>query len=471
MVTQEQLKLFQDCYADYITRQAYYDYHNRYYNGYTDSLKNFKPLEGRSNLKVKANFVQKLDDEEAEYSFGNGITYSSIDGNVDVINDINYNLKNNNEDYDITLGTELIKYGVAYEISYYKESTEITGEKKYIFKNKIVSPLDGYLYKKDDEPVCFLHMFDKQLDDKHHYIDAYTKDFIYHFDTTWQEIEPPTPNHFGFVPVGYGYVGGIEYNDSRGYVEGDKTNFKTIKDIQDSFETNWSDMVSEVSDFRNAILKLYGVEIKTKKDKDGNDIVDSDGNPIKETPVIRDNCILSFEDKSVQDADWLIKNVNDTFIKNTRDDLKDLMYTLTSHIDNNEKMQSNLSGIALRSKLHSLEAKCNRNEMAMANIIKTRLKCLFRFLYLTENKVYDVNLINIKFTPNIPQDLVNIADVISKIPHEVLSNETKREMLPNVENAKAEQERIDKENKAAEPQVNLDNIPHIGEKGDVKNEI
>lgn len=462
MVTQEELKLFQDCYTDYLTRSTYYDQHNRYYNGYTDSLANFKPMEGRSNLIVKANFVQKLDDEEAEYSFGNGITYSSIDGNADVINDINYNLKNNQEDYDITLGTELIKYGVAYEISYYREHIGITGKKEYIFKNKIVSPLDGYLYKKDDELVCFLHMFDKQLDDKHHYIDIYTKDFIYHFDTTWKEIESPTPNHFGFVPVGYGYVGGIEYNDSRGYVEGDKTNFKTIKDIQDSFETNWSDMVSEVSDFRNAILKLYGVEIKTKKDKDGNDIIGSDGNPVKETPIIRDNCILSFEDKSVQDAEWLIKSINDTFIKNTRDDLKDLIYTLTSHIDNNEKMQSNLSGIALRSKLHSLEAKCNRNEMAMANIIKTRIKCLFRFLYLTENKVYDTNLINIKFTPNIPQDLVNIADVISKIPHEVLSNETKREMLPVIENAKAEQERIDKENDAAEPKVDLDNILPIG---------
>ena len=462
MVTQEQLKLFQDCYADFLTRQAYYDAHNRYYNGYTDSLANFKPLEGRSNLKVKANFVQKLDDEEAEYSFGNGITYSSIDGNVDVINDINYNFKNNKENYDITLGTELIKYGVAYEISYYKECTGITGEKKYIFKNKIVSPLDGYLYKKDDEVVCFLHMFDKQLDDKNHYIDVYTKDCIYHFNTAWAEIEPPTPNHFGFVPIGYGYVAGVEYSDARGYVEGDKTNFKTIKDIQDSFETNWSDMVSEVSDFRNAILKLYGVETKTKKDKDGNEILDKNGNPIKATPVIKDNCILAFEDKSVQDAEWLIKNINDVFIKNTRDDLKDLMYTLTSHIDNNEKMQSNLSGIALRSKLHSLEAKCNRNEMAMANIIKTRLKCLFRFLYLTQNKSYDANLINIKCTPNIPQDLVNIADVISKIPHEVLSNETKREMLPNVENAKAEQERIDKENDAAEPKVDLDNIPPIG---------
>ena len=456
-VTQGQLKLFQDCYADFIVRQAYYDKHNQYYNGYTDSLANYKPMEGRSNLKVKANFVQKLVDEEVEYSFGNDTTYTSINGNTEVIKDIIYNLKNNTEDHDIALGVELIKYGVAFEISFYKKIGD-----KYKFKNKIVSPLDGYLYLKDDVPVCFLHMFDKQLDVQNHYIDVYTDKFIYHFDTTWKEVEQPTINNFGFVPVGFGYVGGQQYNDRRGYVEGDKTIFKTIKDIQDSFETNWSDMVSEVSDFRNAIMKLYGVKTDTKKDENGKEILDSNGNPVKETPVIRDNCILAFEDKASQDAEWLIKNINDVFIKNTRDDLKDLMYTLTSHIDNNEKMQSNLSGIALRSRLHSLESKCKKNEKAMANIIKTRLKCLFRFLDLTESKEYDENLIKIQFTPSIPQDLVNIADIISKIPHEVLSNKSKREMLPNVNNADSEQDQIDKENKASEPKVNLDNITHTG---------
>lgn len=457
-VSQKELKLFQDCYADYLVRQAYYDKHNQYYNGYTDSLANFKPMEGRSNLRVKANFVQKLVDEEVEYSFGNDTTYTSLDGNADVIKDIAYSFKNNAEDHDIALGTELIKYGVAFEISFYKKI-----ENKYKFKNKIVSPLDGYLYLKDDVPVCFLHMFDKQLDIQNHYIDVYTDKFIYHFDTSWKEVEQPTINNFGFVPVGYGYIGGQQYNDRKGYVEGDKTIYKTIKDIQDSYETNWSDMVSEVSDFRNAILKLYGVESETEKDEDGNDVIDeSTGKPKKKTPVIRDNCILLFGDKTSQDAEWLIKNINDTFIKNTRDDLKDLIYTLTSHIDNNEKMQSNLSGIALRSRLHSLESKCKKNEKAMANIIKTRLKCLFRFLDLTESKEYDENLIKIQFTPSIPQDLVNIADIISKIPHEVLSNETKRAMLPNVSNSVAEQERIDKENKAAELQIDLDNITHTG---------
>ena len=313
-------------------------------------------------------------------------------------------------------------------------------------------------------------MFDKQLDVQNHYIDVYTKDFIYHFDTTWKEVEQPTINNFGFVPVGFAYIGGQQYNDKRGYVEGDKTIFKTIKDIQDSFETNWSDMVSEVSDFRNAIMKLYGVESETEKDKNGNDVLDDNGKPIKKTPVIRDNCILLFGDKTTQDAEWLIKGINDTFIKNTRDDLKDLIYTLTSHIDNNEKISSNLSGIALRSKLQCLEAKCKMNEKAMSNIIKIRLKCLFRFLDLTESKEYDENLIKIEFTPSIPQDLVNIADIISKIPHEVLSNETKRTMLPNVNNPATEQEKIDKENKAAEPKVDLDNIPPVNNAGGEVNE-
>ena len=462
-VTQEQLKLFQDCHADYVMRQAHYDKHNQYYNGYTDSLANYKPMKGRSNLKVKANFVQKLVDEEVEYSFGNDTTYTSMDGNTEVVKDIIYNLKNNDEDHDISLGVELVKYGVAFEISFYKQvGIDSNGKNKYKFKNKIVSPLDGYIYIKDDEPVCFLHMFDKQLDINNHYIDVYTKDFIYHFDTTWEEVEEPTINRFGVVPVGFAYIGGQQYSDRRGYVEGDKTIFKTIKDIQDSFETNWSDMVSEVSDFRNAIMKLYGVKTETKKDEEGKEVLDSNGNPVKETPVIRDNCILAFEDKSTQDAEWLIKSINDTFIKNTRDDLKDLMYTLTSHIDNNEKMQSNLSGIALRSRLHSLESKCKKNEKAMANIIKTRLKCLFRFLDLTESKEYDENLIKVQFTPSIPQDLVNIADVISKIPHEVLSNKSKREMLPNINNSDSEQKQIDKEVKAAEPKVDLDNITHGG---------
>lgn len=448
----KELEIIKKCYNDFLLQKSYYDEHNRYYYGNTDSLLNFKPMQGRSNLKLNANFEQKLIDEEAQYSFGNDITYTSINNNRNVVDDIKYNFANNKEDHDIVLGIELVKFGIMFEISYYKEI--VPG--KYEFRNKIVDPLNGYMYIVDDEPIYFLTTYKKQLDTTE-YIDVYTKDAVFHFDSTWREVKPFTSHIFGIVPVGFGVIGGKKYSMDRGYIEGDKTIHRAIKKIQDSYETNFSDVVSEISDFRNAIMKLYGVKTKNKKDSEGNDVI-IDGEPVQETPVVRDNCILAFEDKSSQDAEWLIKNINDTFIKNTRDDLKDLIYTLTSHVDSNEKMQSNLSGVALRSRLQTLEAKCKMNEKAMANIIKTRLTCLFKFLYLTESKNYDVNHIKIQFTPNIPVDEAVIAQIITQIPHEVVSNETKRSWLPRIDNVEAEGKKIEAENKAEEPNIDLDNI-------------
>ncbi|MCQ2016792.1 phage portal protein [Clostridium butyricum] len=457
---EEQLILINKCYDDYISKKSHYDEINKYYYGNTDTLRGFKPREGRSNLKVNTNFEQKMIDEESQYSFSNDITYSSSVGDKQCIEDIKYNLKNNKADHDNNLGTELVKMGVAYEINYYDK----TYKTEYRFHNKIVSALDGYMYFEDDEPVYFLRMFKKQLDDNKDkvYVDVYSKEGIYHYDTTFsKELEPMTPNRLGIFPVGYGVVGGKMYSEERGYVEGDKTIHRTTKTLQDAFETNFSDAVCEISDLRNAILKIFGIEAKDKKDKDGNIIFGPDGEPLKQEPVVKDNCIMLFGDKTSQDAEWLIKNINDTFIKNTRDDIKELIYALNSHIDNNEKMQSNLSGIALRSRLQSLESKCGMNEKAMTNILKTRLECLFRFLYLTQSKEYDVNTIDIKFTPKVPTDITSIADMISKLVSSgVVSKETLRGLLPFIDNPVNEGKKVKQELKDELPLSNLDNINH-----------
>lgn len=463
----KEIEFLQRCYSDYLVKLGHYDDINRYYYGNTDSLAKFVPREGRSNLKVNTNFIQKLVDEEAQYSFGNDVTYTSVEDNAEVVKDINYNLKNNKTDHDINLGIELIKYGMAFEISYLEEYAP----KEFRFKNRIVSPLEGYMYLENDIPKYFLHMFHKQLEPEKTYIDVYTDKAIYHFDETWKELSV-TEHYFGIVPVGIGMIGGKAYSIDRGYDEGDKTIYSTIKKIQDALETNLSDIVCEISDFRNAILKIYGVEAEDEVDKDGNPVIDeSTGKVKKREPVVRNNCIMLFGDKTSQDAEWLIKNVNDVFIKNTRDDLLNLIYTLTSHIDNNEKMQSNLSGIALRSKLQCLEAKCKMNEKAMQNIIYTRLYCLFKYLYLTESKNYDVNTIKIQFTPNVPVDETGIADMISKlVASNVVSKETLRSWLPRIENPTAEGEKIKKQLEDELPPSGLDNISHedipIGGDGD-----
>lgn len=439
------------CYDEYSKRLPYYDKINSYYYGNTDSLANFKPMAGRSNLKPRTNFIQKLVDEEASYSFGNKITYTSKDNNRDVINDIDYILSGYKADYDINLGIELIKYGVCYEINYRKDEK---------FKSKIVSPLHGYMFlDEDDEPVFFLHIYKKKFDSKK-YIDIYTNTNIYHFDSSFKEIEEPTQHFFGVVPVGVGMIGGNSYNNDRGYIEGDKTIYRTIKTLQDAFETNLGDSASEVSYIRNAILKVFNIALEDELDKEGKQTGK------KKEPILRNNIImyLNGEGESKPDAEWLIKNINDAFIRNTRNDIKDLMYVLTSHIDSNEKLQSNLSGVALRSRLQSLESKCSNNAKAFENILRIRLQCMFNYLAMTKGKKYDVNLIEIKFTPNVPVDEDRIADRISKIPHDVVSNETKRSWLASVSNTVSEQLKIDEENKKSmEGFVDLDKEGEIDE--------
>lgn len=439
------------CHGVYSKMLPYYDKINAYYYGNTDSLANFKPMPGRSNLKPRTNFIQKLVDEEASYSFGNKITYTSKDNNREVINDIDYILSGYKADYDINLGIELIKYGVCYEINYRKNGK---------FKSKTVTPLNGYMFlDEDDDPVCFLHIYKKKFDTKE-YIDVYTNRNIYHFDSSFEEISKPTPHFFGIVPVGIGMIGGNSYNDDRGYIEGDKTIYRTIKTLQDAFETNLGDSASEVSDIRNAILKVFNIALE--------DELDEEGNPTgkKKEPILRNNIImyLNGEGESKPDAEWLIKNINDAFIRNTRNDIKDLMYVLTSHIDSNEKLQSNLSGVALRSRLQSLESKCSNNAKAFENILRIRLECMFNYLAMTKGKKYDVNLIEIKFTPNVPVDEDRIADRIAKISHDVVSNETKRSWLASVSNPVSEQLKIDEENKKSmEGFVDLDKEGGIDE--------
>lgn len=450
-------KLLKFCYADYQNKLEHYDDINRYYYGNYSANNNFiNMVPEYKKTKVKTNFIQKLVDEEADYSFGNKITYSSKDDNKEVINDIDYALNNNKEDYDLNLGRSLINFGVAFEIN----SLDKNGK----FKNKSVDPLSGYIYLDEhDEPLLFLHVFTKRFENKT-YIDVYDDKFIYHYDNNFVEVLPATPHFFGVLPVGVGIVGGKMYTEERGYVEGDKTIYRAIKTIQDAFEDNLSDMTTEIGDIKNAILKMFGIELEDELDEEGNVKVDKDGNVIKKQPVIKNNSILYFGDKNVEDAEWLIKNINDAFIKNTRDDLKDLIYVLTSHVDQNEKMQSNLSGMALRTRMNSLESKCGDNEKALINILKVRLICLFKYLFLTQSKLYDPNLIKIEFTPNIPSDDAATADMISKIPHEVVSNETKRGWLSKINNVVAEGEKIKKEMEEMSPEVDLDNISqHEGE--------
>ena len=112
------------------------------------------------------------------------------------------------------------------------------------------------------------------------------------------------------------------------------TLYNDIGGLQNGYETVISDICNEINDFRNAYLTLTGAKLDEDQAKD-----------------MKKMGILQSDDANAKFG-WLIKDLKDTAVQNTLHDLEDKMYQLSQHINHNEHMHSNLSGVALRSRLY-----------------------------------------------------------------------------------------------------------------------
>ncbi|KEI81157.1 phage portal protein [Clostridium botulinum] len=411
------IELLKKAYEEYKNNKITYDKMYQYYKGNTDAMANYKMVTERSNNRTPVNYIKKFIKEEVSYSVGNDVTYISKSGNENVVNDIDYYLDHWSEGHDSNLAKNMLIYSLAYELYYVDREGQ--------FCSKVISPREGYAAIDDFGNISFfMHSYKLKFDNTT-YIDVYTDKEILHFNDKFEKINKPTKHIFGAVPVALCQLS----------EEGkDDTLFKDLKGLQDAYETNLSDISNEISDFRNAYMVLTGVSINED-----------------DIPEMKKLGVMQIKDKNGT-ATWLIKNINDTFIQNTLNTLEDKMYQLSSHINHNEKMQSNLSSLALRARLIALEEKCKLNQKSIADCIKTRLKFLFIYLKVIKNKNYDFRDIKSKFTPNIPQDDLMTAQVISQLGDK-LSTETGLSLLSFIENPKNELQKLKDENP-----IDLDNM-------------
>ena len=378
----EHLKLVKKAYGSYRVFRNIYLKMYRYYRGDTDAIRKYLFVTERSNLKINTNYIKKFIREEVAYTVGNDITYESRSDNDEIVENIEYYTAHWNELHDSDLMKYLLIFTKVYEI---------------------------------------------------YYIDVYTSDKIYHFDSKFNEISQPTENIFGEVPVTIGDLTEEGVDDSL---------YKDLKGLQDAFETNLSDIGNEISDFRNAYLLFKNASVEPEK-----------------IPEMKKLGIIQLKNKN-SDASWLIKNVNDTFIQNTLDRYEDVMYQLACHINHNEKLQSNLSGIALRSRLIVLENKCSLEIKAHKNMVKNRIRFLFKYLDIKKNKKFDYKDVKFLYTPNIPSDDLATAQMLAQLPEGVVSKDTGRGLLSFVNNKVAEGKKVDEEN-----QEEMKSIPDL-EHGD-----
>lgn len=414
---EELLKLcIQDYKADLPKHQQMHDY----YIGKTDAMKNYKMVTNRTNNKINCNFIKKFIKEEVAYALGNKLTYISRTGSEDIIKAVTTNLAHWSEKHDQNLLKNALKQGIAYELYYI--------DKDGLFSATILTPLNAYVYENEDGEVQFLlHFFNKKFEDKQ-YMDVYLPNKIIHYVISGDDnltVIGEDSHIFNEVPVGLCPISEEKELD---------TLFSDLKGLQDAYETNLSDISNEIADWRQAYLKIIGGEIS-----------EEDLAKMKQLGAIQ---IPSDGDSKI-DVDWLIKNINDNFVKNTLDTIEDKIYQLSCHINANEKLSSNTSSLALRTRLISLENKVKLSFDAVADCIKTRLKFLFKYLAIKQGTLFDYRDVKVKFTPLIPSDDLVTAQIISQLGDKI-STQTGIAQLSFIENPAEEMERIKKEREELE---------------------
>lgn len=421
----EHLKLVKKAYGSFYVFRNLYNKMYDYYKGDTDAIKKYLFVTERSNLKINVNFIKKFIKEEVAYTLGNDITYESRIDNKNVIKDIEYYTAHWDELHDTNVMKYLLVFSKVYELYYINDNAD--------FCSKIIKPTDGYAYKDNSsgKVLFFIHTFKNDFETTNSYVDVYTDDLIYHFDNKFNQISTPTVNIFGEVPVTIGALTEELTDDSL---------FKDLKGLQDAFETNLSDVGNEISDFRNAYLLFKNAQV------DEGDI-----------PNMKKLGVIQFP-QAGGDAAWLIKNINDTFIQNTLDRYEDTMYQIACHINHNEKLQSNVSGVTLQSRLIVLENKCNLQIKAHKNIVKNRIRFLFIYLDLKKNKKYDYKDVKALYTPNIPSDDLATAQMLNQTPDGTISKDTARGLFSFINNKVAEAEKVKREQEEDLPEIDLNKL-------------
>lgn len=423
-------ELLNKCVEAFRSQQANKQVYQRYYDGKHDILTNYTFNEERANVKIIVNWFKKFLHDELAYSLNNPVNYIDKQGNKEYIERIDTDFSTWEKVHNQKLMLKANMFGYAYELRYLKDSE---------FRSTVLTPLNAFVLEGNDvdrTPLLAMHFLkENQFSDKE-LVDVYLPSFkVQHFELDGDKLIKLSESSHAFptVPV---YV--IEANTERSSMLDD------IKDLIDSYNSTLSNMVNELSDFRMAYIKLVG----TKFD-----------NP-EQIAEARKSGILQFQKGA--DIDYLIKNLPDAFANSTLKEIKENLYKQSGHIDTNEKLQSNTSGSALQGRLITLTNKCATMHTMLEQCIKSRLKDYFYILNVREKISYDYRLIRQRFTMNVPKDVLNLADIASKLK-DIFPLETLYSLFPFVENPSIEFQKLLKERKIEretmmEGQEDLDRI-------------
>lgn len=305
-------------------------------------------------------------------------------------------------------------FGKSYEL-WYKNVDNTIG-------NVVVDPRDCFILRDNTvkKEITAAVRWDKtkNKEDKWVYtLEVYDSTSVTTYEFLSDSDKKEVPNIKGVTKLhGFNQVPIIEFlNNKRAF--GD---FKKVVSLIDGYDEAASTSIDDMTDFTDALLVLTNV-----------------GGTDKETlKKIKEDKLMLIDDDG--DAKWLIKQVNDSYAQNNKNRLNQDIHKFSMIPDMQDKeFSGNSSGVALGYKLLALEQLAAQKEMHFKKAINQRLQLMIDF-YNLKIKATDIQKV---FTRNVPKNLVEAADTAQKLQG-IVSHETILSILPFIEDAKGELEKI-----------------------------
>lgn len=305
-------------------------------------------------------------------------------------------------------------FGKSYEL-WYKNVDNTIG-------NVVVDPRDCFILRDNTvkKEITAAVRWDKtkNKEDKWVYtLEVYDNTTVTTYEFLSESDKKEVPNIKGVTKLhGFNQVPIIEFlNNKRAF--GD---FKKVVSLIDGYDEAASTSIDDMTDFTDALLVLTNV-----------------GGTDKETlKKIKEDKLMLIDDDG--DAKWLIKQVNDSYAQNNKNRLNQDIHKFSMIPDMQDKeFSGNSSGVALGYKLLALEQLAAQKEMHFKKAINQRLQLMIDFHNL-KIKATDIQKV---FTRNVPKNLVEAADTAQKLQG-IVSHETILSILPFIEDAKGELEKI-----------------------------
>lgn len=376
-----------------------------YYAGKHDILDKAQRSDNAPNNRIVANYCEYIANMSTGFFMGQPVAYSSISGDTEAVKALQDVFRYNDEaEGNLQLAGESSVTGAAYEVLYLDADAEIRFSS--IPAEQMILVTDSTLEENLVAAIRRYRVLGLDGSSYRDYVDVYDAQTVTSYDYDAGKITrrgEPRPHYFDGVPV-------IEYPNN----EARRGDFEGVMTLVDAYNKAQSLTLDDMEDFTDAYLILKGMG----------------GTNAEDVAELRRNKVIAIDGEG--GAEWLIKNLNDTYIENIKTRLQNDIHKFSSIPDmSDDAFAGNASGVAIKYKLIGLEQIRSRKERCFKKGLQRRIELIAGMLKMKSKADIDFRDIEIMFTANISANNQEQADIVKTL-YGLVSQKRLLSLLPFV---------------------------------------